>query len=372
MSKYVNVRDGYRCLLINYKSDRFQLTDVKRRLYDFQVSLMAKTDAIEENEFYDEEYLESFRKEFGVHDIPLTVKRRIDRRVDRYLELSRQSVGVDHLKPDDLKRLKPVSEKTYASYIDEDGADRLASDLHENFPWMSQATNEVWLQLRNCAKSGTPAHFGPLLLDGPPGIGKSAWSRSLSSMLSAPQTSIDAAAASAGFAVSGTERGFGTAQAGRPVELILQHAHGSPVIVVDEICKAPTVYTTKGSEHSISDALLGLLEPISASRYECPFFRVPFDLSCVSWILTSNYLDRVPEPLRTRCSIVQCSGLSKDHMMLVARRLSEKHGLSPAAHYAALEAVDRLSDTLSRPTDLRDVRRIIDRAEALQNRPVFH
>jgi ATP-dependent Lon protease len=50
--------------------------------------------------------------------------------------------------------------------------------------------------------------------------------------------------------------------------------------------------------------MLGLMEPGTARTWTCPYFRVTFDMSHISWVFTSNTLDTVPEPFLSRCQIV--------------------------------------------------------------------
>ena len=367
MPAYTRTRPGFRALLVDYRADDYDTNAIRDRLEDHYRKLVRKRDGWVEPPD-DQLWIDDLSED----DIPFRVVNKIRRRVKRYQERRKNLTGVDHLKNEDRDALKSVQKGVSASYIDDTGADALAAELHDRYPWMSAATEHAWHQLRRSARAGTPAAVGPLLLDGPPGIGKSAWSRSLAAFLRAPHGLIAAAASNAGFAVSGTERGWSTAQAGRPVQLIIQHGHAGPVVVVDEIDKSGVAHSSSGTRMSISHTLLGLLEPVSASRWDCPYFRVPWDLSAVSWILTSNSLNLVPEPLRTRCTIVQCQGLTLGHMRLVADRLANEAELSDPARDAALEAVERLHGTLQRPIDLRDVRRVIDRAQALETRPVLH
>ncbi len=71
-------------------------------------------------------------------------------------------------------------------------------------------------------------------------------------------------------------------------------------MVVDEVDKAGTVYGIKGGSTSITTSLLQMLEPGTARAFECPFYRVPFDMSRVVWIMTANDIDTIPEPLCDR------------------------------------------------------------------------
>ncbi|MEP3638031.1 MAG: AAA family ATPase [Paracoccaceae bacterium] len=367
MPTYSQTRTGFRSLLIDYDPDDYNPALLQSRLEDFYRKLVRNREG---SDFLNPEKL--WIDDLSDSDIPFAVTQKIKRRVKRYQLRRKKLSGVSHLRTEDRDTLKSVLPSVSASYIDDAGADSLAAVLHDRYPWMSYATEHVWLELRQSARTGAPACVSPVLLDGPPGIGKSAWARSLATHLRSPFALIDASASNSGFAVSGTEKGFGSAQSGRPVELLIQHRHANSVIVVDEIDKAGIVETTRGMTMSISQALLGLLEPVSAARWECPFYRVPFDLSPITWVLTSNRLALVPEPLRTRCTVVKCSGLSIDHMLLVGGRLCDDAGLSVAARDASLEAIQRLPDTLRRPADLRDVRRVINRAQALETRPIMH
>ena len=368
MPVYTQTRKDFRAALINYNPSHFDFDAIQVRLEGHYRSLVGMT----KNEDLDEDYAPFDDIEDEDWRIPHHVSNRIFNRARRFSARATARLGIDHLKKEDRDRLKSILPSVSMTYIDESSADALASDLHDRFPWMSAATEHVWSQLRKSARNCGPAVISPLLLEGPPGIGKSAWSRSLAKALRVPHTSIDASISNAGFSVAGTEKGWGTAQAGRPVELIIQHHHGGPIVVVDEVCKSGVANSSKGHSVSITNSLLSLLEPISAKNFECPFHRVPFDLSCVSWVLTANYIQNVPEPLRTRCTVVHCNNPLAEHLKLVASRLAHEACLDDPARDAALEAVERLSSVVRRPVDLRDVRRIIDRAEALQTRPVLN
>ncbi len=53
--------------------------------------------------------------------------------------------------------------------------------------------------------------LAPLLLDGPPGIGKTTWAHRMADILGVPSLKLDASKGLASFALTGTECGWGTA-----------------------------------------------------------------------------------------------------------------------------------------------------------------
>ncbi|MFD1807965.1 hypothetical protein ACFSHQ_06695 [Gemmobacter lanyuensis] len=99
---------------------------------------------------------------------------------------------------------------------DEHWADEVAAAIHDDMPWMAKASEYVWHGLRRAAQRQEAISFRPLILNGPAGIGKSVWARSLAKALELPMADIDASKGGAGFSLVGVERGWSTAQAGRP------------------------------------------------------------------------------------------------------------------------------------------------------------
>ncbi|MCF7702224.1 hypothetical protein [Loktanella sp. M215] len=99
------------------------------------------------------------------------------------------------------------------------------------------------------------------------------------------------------------------------------------MIVVDEICKAKSGSSEKGAHFSFSDSLLSLLEPATARAWECPYFRIVFDMSYISWILTSNTASNIPEPIRSRCQLLEVPALTPLQLHDFTDRQARKLGL---------------------------------------------
>ncbi|MEX1663838.1 AAA family ATPase, partial [Thioclava sp. 15-R06ZXC-3] len=68
--------------------------------------------------------------------------------------------------------------------------------------------------LQHVASGGRGLTLPPVILVGPPGIGKSHYARKLAELAGLPVRMIDVGAGSAGFRISGTEKGWATAQSG--------------------------------------------------------------------------------------------------------------------------------------------------------------
>ncbi len=169
---------------------------------------------------------------------------------------------------------------------------------------------------------GVGLHLPPIILAGPPGIGKSWFARSIAEAVSLPNRVIDVGAGTAAFRIAGTEKGWSSVQPGLPVETMLQTHVANPLMIVDEIDKAGTIYRVNGNSSSLTTALLGLLDPGTAPQFECPGLRVRFDMSRVIWVLTANDADRIPAPLRDRCRVFHMPAVTEDMALAFFDRLA--------------------------------------------------
>ena len=187
-----------------------------------------------------------------------------------------------------------------------------------------------------------------------------------------PASVIDASQGLGSFSLAGTERGWGTAQPGRPVETMIDARIANPVMVVDELCKAGRLRSTAGVSVAFLPALLGLLEPESARTWHCPYFKVTFNMSHVSWIMTANTIEPITEPVRSRCTVLRMPDLTPSELHAFAHRQGEAMGLPAPAIEAVCLALASAQEATPGPLDLRDAIRMLERADALANRPTVH
>ncbi|WP_052174721.1 AAA family ATPase [Paracoccus sanguinis] len=174
------------------------------------------------------------------------------------------------------------------------------SRIHETSPWLAPVSQFLMSQFQSLWDAGAPFWgFGPVLLVGEPGCGKTHYAHAVAEALGSPLLRLDGSSMVSVFQIAGTERGWSSASASPIIRLIADRAVANPVVILDEVEKCGTG-STGGSPHS---ALLGMLEPVSNSVWRCPFTEAHVDLSRVSWIFTANDLAAVPAPLVDRCRV---------------------------------------------------------------------
>lgn len=294
---------------------------------------------------------------------------KISRRAKALTERRQAASGLAHLKKEDRDRLLPLRDGiNLVRLSSEHRADEIAAEMHAEFPWMDMATEKVWHDARRSVREGWIAlHFSPILLVGPPGAGKSTWARHLASAIGTPSVEVEATVESASFGILGSQRGWGNSAPGRLVNTILRTKVGNPITIIDEVEKAGSVTSNQGRNFDLCNGLLPLLEPSTASKWSCPFFEVPFDMSLVSWILTANDIAPVSAPLRSRCPPILVGLPTKQHLIAFSERVGHRRGLTEMGIGIVQELIDRRAGAAS--LSLRMVLRMIDRALALENKP---
>ncbi len=176
--------------------------------------------------------------------------------------------------------------------------DRLGAE----FPNATAAVARLRDEARLRAAAGARALcFRPLLLVGPPGVGKSRFARRLAAALGLPSAATSLAGASDSRELEGTARGWATAQPCWALDQVAALGVANPLLVVDEVDKV----ARDGRNGDPLAALLPFLEPGTAAAHRDPVLGASCDLSAISWVLAANDAWRLPGPLLSRLRVLE-------------------------------------------------------------------
>lgn len=280
-----------------------------------------------------------------------------------------------HLKPDERRAVLAAARQAHAAgIVTRDEMEERIAALHDAYPWLAPASTAVMRHMRTRTLTGAaPFHVAPLILVGPPGIAKSSWARALARAFQAPAIDIDIGATNGGtFAISGTERGWGSASPGRVVSTMLREQIANPLVIVDEIDKIPEqVPTTKGGNlPGAFEVLKSMIEPSTAQNWTCPYHQIPLDLSGVSWVMTTNSIDHLPDAFLDRCKVVELGRPTEEQIVDVGQRMITARLDGEWRDLAAGLLRKNLQDRARHASiSLRGVERLVERIQEAVSRP---
>lgn len=198
-----------------------------------------------------------------------------------------------------------------------EGAFEALDDLGRRAPHLDGMTDLVRRHLRAAATIGLSVKLPPVLLLGPPGVGKTWYMSRLAALLGLPFRTYPMNAATLGEGLQGAHPNWRNAQPGLVSKTLLQERMANPLIVVDEVDKAQS----HGHNADPYRPFYTFLEPSGAKVHVDEYLGFPMDASAVSWVLAGNDASPLPEPILDRLTILTVPAMDRDQVVAVARSI---------------------------------------------------
>jgi ATP-dependent Lon protease len=188
--------------------------------------------------------------------------------------------------------------------------------LYDEMPNFHEALDDIRRQLALCHDSRDALEITPMLLLGPPGVGKTHFARQVAQLLGTGMGFISMSSLTAGWVLSGASSQWKGARPGKVFETLVDGQYANPVMVVDEIDKV------RGEQaYDPLGALYSLLEHDTAQQFVDEFAEVALDASQVIWVATANDERAIPEPILNRVNVYQVEVPDRDAARAIALRL---------------------------------------------------
>ena len=152
----------------------------------------------------------------------------------------------------------------------------------------------------------------PLLISGPPGVGKTAFCRALANIMQTNFELIGMSGVTAGFVLGGMSSGWADGKPGKIVESLAkgQKAQGhkaNPLILIDEIDKT-------GGDHRYDPlgALYQLLERETAISFIDEGLEMSVNCEHIVYVATANQVQNIPEAILSRFALIEVQQASSN------------------------------------------------------------
>lgn len=159
------------------------------------------------------------------------------------------------------------------------------ADLYHTLPNFTEVLDDVKRHVALAQDSRDALEVTPILLLGPPGIGKTHSAKKLADLLGTGMSLVPMSSMTAGWLLSGSSSQWKGAKPGKVFEALVDGEYANPVIVVDE------------------------------------FAEVAIDASQVIWVTTANDERSIPAPILNRMNVFTVEAPTLDAARQIARNL---------------------------------------------------
>lgn len=189
-------------------------------------------------------------------------------------------------------------------------------ELKHEFPNFGEAVDKLAqaTALANLHPMTSP-RFAPMLLVGPPGIGKTAFSRAVARIFGVPFHMLQFGHATASFSLGGLDLQYSNGGPGWLANTVGLSDCADPFVLLDEIEKADA------DRHHDPRAALYSLWDDSASSFVDDGLKFPLNFSAIRWIATCNDTARLHGALISRCTVVNVPSPTPEQVAAIVKSI---------------------------------------------------
>lgn len=218
-----------------------------------------------------------------------------------------------------VRRLRESCPRKRLALIPDDW-DNYCDTLACNFPNFAEVVEFIRNQLALSSVGNLALRLPPILLVGPPGVGKSEFLLTIASDLSTRLEIIDMSCAQTSSSLSGSEAYWGNSAPGMLFNTLTQGDVANPIFMLDEIDKAGG-----DSRFDPLATLHQLLEPRQAALFhDLSVPEVTVNTSYVIWVATANSIESISAPIRDRFVVFEVAEPTAEQMRVIIKNIYQR------------------------------------------------
>ena len=193
------------------------------------------------------------------------------------------------------------------------------AQMRADMPNLSKVIDRIEACCALSAFSRRPLRIPPMLLVGPPGVGKTHFANGVAGLLGTRSFVYALESAETVAVLTGSEKHWWHSEPGQLFRLIVQSEFANPVVVLDEIDKV-----SSGNQYKPASALHAVLEPATAQHLRDKCVDLTFDASYVVYIATANRLSPIDDSLLSRFELFHVEAPGPREAVAIARAVGRQ------------------------------------------------
>lgn len=268
--------------------------------------------------------IQTLKNKISTLDCPLNIKNRVNKEINRYEAITPSSPEYSIIRGYIDTLLDLPWGKYTKDNINLKKSRQILDDTHYGLDKIKERIVE-FLAVKQMSKNLT----SPILcFVGPPGVGKTSLAKSIAKSLNRNFVKFSVGGVNDEAEIIGHRKTYIGSSPGKIIQLIKKSKSFNPVFLIDEVDKM-----TKDIKGDPASALLEVLDKEQNKYFVDNYIEEEVDLSDVIFILTANYIQKIPEPLKDRLEIIELSSYTEYEKLDIAKKhlipkLLHEHGIN--------------------------------------------